>query len=243
MAPAAALTAVAVATPRKSHHPTGPWLFDTTVRDLVRPTGLLTRLHLRDVSDVTLSLGMAWPLLFDTLLVAGWAHDSPDVALQLAVLDVEAIAFAGALQVATSGWVARERPYGTLCEAGGALDPKTRDCRLDFNRYRSFFSGHATAAFASAGLVCVNHAFVPLYGQGRAPGVAACAGAVTLALATATLRVSGDQHWPTDIATGAVVGLSVGVALPLLTRYLVPSFKAPVDVYADGAGAGVRGSF
>jgi membrane-associated phospholipid phosphatase len=243
MAPAATLTAVAVATPRKTNHPTGPWLFDTAVRDLVRPTDLLARLHLRDVSDVTLSLGLAWPLLVDTLLVAGWAHGSPDVALQLAVLDVEAIAFAGALQVATSGWVARERPYGTLCAPGGTLDPETRDCRLDFNRYRSFFSGHATAAFASAGLVCVNHAFVPLYGEGRAPAVAACAGAVTLALATATLRVSGDQHWPTDIATGAVVGLSVGVALPLLTRYLVPSYKAPVDLYADGAGAGIRGRF
>jgi membrane-associated phospholipid phosphatase len=241
LAPAGALAGISLLTQRQAPFPSGPALFDDALRPLVRPSTLSQRLQLRGLSDVTLVTGMAWPVLVDALLLAGWAHGSPDVALQLAVSDVEAVAFAVSVQFATAAWVGRERPYGTLCREGGELDPLSHDCASTFARYRSFFSGHATAAFASAGLVCVHNAHLPLYGS-QAGGVAACAGALTLALATATLRVSGDQHWPTDVATGAAWGLGVGMALPLLTRYLVP-FRPPVQVYANGSGAGVRGEF
>ena len=241
LAPAAGLAGVSLFTPRQGNYPSGPALFDEAVRPLVRPSTLEQRLRLRALSDVTLGATMAWPVLVDALLLAGWAHGSPDVAVQLAITDVEAVAFAVSVQFATAAWVGRERPYGSLCREGGELDPASGECTSAFSRYRSFFSGHATAAFASAGLVCVHNAHLPLYGS-RAGGAAACAGALTLALATATLRVSGDQHWPTDVATGAAWGLGVGVALPLLTRYLVP-FRPPVEVYADGSGAGVRGEF
>ncbi|MBM4379178.1 MAG: phosphatase PAP2 family protein, partial [Deltaproteobacteria bacterium] len=241
MAPAAAVAGVSLFTARQGNFPSGPALFDEALRPAVRPSTLEQRLRLRALSDVTLGATMAWPVVVDALLLAGWAHGSPDVALQLALSDVEAVAFAVSVQFATAAWVGRERPYGSLCREGGELDPASHDCSSTFARYRSFFSGHATAAFASAGLVCAHNAHLPLYGS-RAGGAAACAGAVTLALATATLRVSGDQHWPTDVLTGAAWGFSVGMALPLLTRYLVP-FKPPVDVYADGAGAGIRGKF
>lgn len=240
VAPAAVVAGVSLFTQRAPPFPSGPVLFDEPLRNAVRPSGLEDRLRLRALSDVTLGAAMAWPVLVDAVLLAGILHRSPDVAVQLAVSDVEAVAFAISVQFATAAWVGRERPYGALC-TDGTFAADSEQCRSQFSRYRSFFSGHATAAFASAGLVCVHNAHLPLYGS-RGGGAAACGGALVVALATATLRVSGDQHWPTDVATGAAWGLGVGVALPLLTRYLVP-WKPPVDVYADGSGAGIRGTF
>ena len=240
MAPAAAVAGVSLFTQKQPPFPSGPVLFDEPLRAAVRPSALEDRLRLRALSDVTLGATMAWPVLVDAVLLAGFVHASPDVALQLALSDVEAVAFAVSVQFATAAWVGRERPYGALC-TDGTFAADSEQCTSQFSRYRSFFSGHATAAFASAGLVCVHNAHLPLYGS-RGGGAAACGGALVLALATATLRVSGDQHWPTDVAAGAAWGLGVGVALPLLTRYLVP-WKPPVDVYADGSGAGVRGTF
>lgn len=240
MAPAAAVAGVSLFTQKSPPFPSGPVLFDEPLRAAVRPSALEDRLRLRALSDVTLGATMAWPVLVDAVLLAGFVHGSPDVALQLAVSDVEAVAFAVSVQFATAAWVGRERPYGALC-TDGTFPADSEQCTSQFSRYRSFYSGHATAAFASAGLVCVHNAHLPLYGS-RGGGAAACGGALVLALATATLRVSGDQHWPTDVATGAAWGLGVGVALPLLTRYLVP-WKAPVDIYADGSGAGIHGAF
>jgi membrane-associated phospholipid phosphatase len=75
----------------------------------------------------------------------------------------------------------------------------------------SFYSGHAALAFtlaAAAGTVS------DLRGYRSAPWV--WAAGMTLATATAYLRVAGDKHYLTDVLAGAAVGTAAGIALPRL---------------------------
>jgi membrane-associated phospholipid phosphatase len=80
----------------------------------------------------------------------------------------------------------------------------------------SFYSGHTSLAFAvatSAGTVASlrNDRLAPwIWGSGLA-----------LATTVGYLRIAADRHWLTDVATGAVVGSAIGVAVPrLLHRHL-----------------------
>jgi membrane-associated phospholipid phosphatase len=73
----------------------------------------------------------------------------------------------------------------------------------------SFFSGHATEAFAlatSAGTVATlrGYRWAPVVWGAEAP----------LAFATAYLRIAADRHWFTDVAVGMIVGAGLGVAIP-----------------------------
>jgi len=52
-----------------------------------------------------------------------------------------------------------------------ASDPDyDRDCADDVQRNQSFLSGHTAMSFTGAGLICVEHANLALYGGGS-PGV------------------------------------------------------------------------
>ncbi|MFL5262188.1 MAG: phosphatase PAP2 family protein [Anaeromyxobacteraceae bacterium] len=75
----------------------------------------------------------------------------------------------------------------------------------------SFFSGHASGAFAVAGAFGT---VARLRGYRGWPALYAAGFAV--AAGVAYLRVAGDKHWLTDVAAGAVVGAAAGVGLPLL---------------------------
>ncbi len=75
----------------------------------------------------------------------------------------------------------------------------------------SFYSGHAAFAFsvvAAAGTVS------SLRGYRSAPWVWGVG--MTLAALTAYLRVAADQHYLTDVLTGAAIGTAMGVAVPRL---------------------------
>ncbi|MEO7096591.1 MAG: phosphatase PAP2 family protein, partial [Polyangiales bacterium] len=82
---------------------------------------------------------------------------------------------------------------------------------------RSFFSGHSSLSFASAGLICSHHLKLDLF-ESNGDEIA-CVMALTAATATATLRVVGDQHYLSDVVMGAVIGTSIGFGLPLLHHY------------------------
>jgi membrane-associated phospholipid phosphatase len=75
----------------------------------------------------------------------------------------------------------------------------------------SFFSGHTSLAFAvatSAGTVA------SLRGDRLAPWI--WGSGLALASTVGYLRIAADRHWFTDVATGAVVGSAIGVAVPRL---------------------------
>lgn len=118
-----------------------------------------------------------------------------------AVPIVEASVLAGLLNQTVKFAVGRQRPFVRVA------DPM-RPAELDDNV--SFFSGHATLAFAiatSAGMVAHarSYSIEPIV----------WAGGYALAATTGYLRIAADKHYLSDVVVGAIVGTGVGLATPL----------------------------
>lgn len=192
----------------------GGILADESARSSWRLGTELQRRAIRDASDLLLSGVVSYPF-FEAVVIAGWYRRSPEVASQMALINAEAAAVTGALQAIANVIGSRERPYGRLC--GTERPAEGRDCDSQ-DRYFSFFSGHTSQAFVSAALVCTHNAYLPLYGSGPG-GVVACGSAMLVAAATGAMRILGDQHYLSDVATGAIVGTTIGLVLPRLLHY------------------------
>ena len=220
----------------------GGILFDDDVRDGLRIGSLGGRYFFRDMSDVGVSLASTWPFLVDALVTAWWYRGRADLARNMALVSAEAFAIAAAVQGGANLLGSRERPFGRLC--GTEIPEKSVDCEPDV-RYRSFFSGHATLAFTSAGLLCANHLGLGLLG--KTGDILTCAGGFTVATATSVFRVMSDMHYATDVAIGALVGTAAGLAVPLLhfRRPAAEPAAGQVDVRFGpvGRGIGLVGTF
>lgn len=222
---------------------TGPVLFDNEFRSLVRGSSLQVRYSFRDASDVGLSLAVTWPFFVDALASAWWLRGSRDVAEQMALVDLETFAIAGALQGVTNVFVGRERPYGSTCGAG--LPPDAYDCSGS-THYRSFFSGHSAFSFTGAALVCFHHFEQELLG---APWDAlSCGLGYGVAASTAIFRSVADVHYASDIVTGALMGTVIGYGVPLM-HFRMPAVGDPkrqgftMKIVPQAMGAGVVGMF
>ncbi len=143
------------------------------------------RAVLSDVSGglvAALAAGMWWSLA--TRGPSGRRH---------IVASAQSAALATGLSVAIQEIVGRDRPV-FYTDAAGDIDPaETRP---------SFPSGHTAVAFALASSYVLS---------GAAPSDVAKIAAVVAATVVATLRVASGQHFPSDVAGAAVVG--VGSAL------------------------------
>lgn len=224
-------------------HRSGGMLFDESVRDALRPDSRTERQLWRDMSDIFLSLAVAYPYLVDALIDAAWAHDSPDVARQMALIDTETFAITAALQGIATFVSGRERPYVRTC--GGETPADSADC-TSTDRFRSFFSGHTSLTFTAATLTCSHHAHFALYGGALDP--AACVTGLALAAATGMFRVMADMHYLTDALTGAAIGTFSGLFFPWLLHYRNGSGEASpstahVMLVPVGLGAGLAGDF
>jgi membrane-associated phospholipid phosphatase len=235
----------AIVQPLKKHS-VGPYLFDKPIESALRASSTQTAYVYRDASDVGLSLMATWPFMVDALITAWWYRGSRDVAEQMALLGLETLAVSGALQGVTNVIVSRERPYGAQCGKPGGEPENALDCEGS-THYRSFFSGHSAFSFTGAALICFEHMELDLLGG---PWDAlTCAGGYAVAATTATFRVTGVEHYPTDVLTGAAVGSLVGWGVPML------HFKHPnvatvrttggltMRIVPNGTGAGIVGTF
>ena len=74
--------------------------------------------------------------------------------------------------------------------------------RPDRSDTRSFFSGHTSAAFTSAGYLCAMEREL-------------CGAGLIGASLTGYLRVAGNKHWSSDVLVGAVVGYLSGRNAPI----------------------------
>jgi membrane-associated phospholipid phosphatase len=205
-------------------------IFDEGARGVLKADGSF-RVNARDTSDVLLSISSSYPMLIDALVVAWWHRGSSIVATQMALMNAEAMAVTAAIQGLVSAVGSRERPYGRpggICDDG--VHSTTSDCVHD-NRYRSFFSGHTSQAFVSAALTCAHHANIPLYGS-RTADQLACVTHLALAGAIGTLRIVADMHYASDVITGAVIGSTVGLAIPYLWHYKPAEETARVSPWA-----------
>jgi hypothetical protein len=169
----------------------------------------------RDTSDLLLSLNISFPLLVDSLIVTYWYRRSPEVAGQTALIAVEAMAITSALQGVASAAFGRERPYGRDC--GTSVPSGLDDCTSN-DRYRSFFSGHTSLAFAAAGVTCTNHAMHDIFGDPVADALA-CGATLATATTVGMMRVVALKHYLTDVGTGAAVGTLTGLGIPWLLHY------------------------
>jgi len=218
--------------------------FDNDVRNALRATTFQARLDARDTSDVGLGFITTFPILVDSLVVAYWYRGSTDVAQQMALIDLEAMTIAGAIQGTANFFAGRERPYGQGC--GTEIPNDTQDCQST-SRYRSFFSGHSTLSFTSASLICAHHQALKLFDSAADP--VTCVTGYVAAATIATLRVVGDVHYASDVLIGAVVGTSVGLGLPLLHHYKreKPAFASlsglQMQIVPSMNGAAVVGTF
>lgn len=208
--------AAAIVPPLPVHHLDGGILFDNAVRNAVRPASIQVRYAFRDASNVELSVAATWPFFADALTSVWWYHGDRDTAQAMAVLDLETLAIAGAVQGVTNVVVSRPRPYASSCGTP-ELPAAALDCGPT-TEYRSFFSGHATFTFTAAALVCLNHSDTDLLGS---PWDAlTCGGGYLLATTTSVFRLFADLHYSSDVIAGALVGTLIGYGVPYLHRHL-----------------------
>jgi membrane-associated phospholipid phosphatase len=209
----------------------GPLPFDTAARNLLRLHDVEARRSAAHVSDKIYYGLVAYPIVVDAGIVALAVHQKPEVALQLFLIDLESQTVAGAIAL-TAEKLGRVRPMGKECEKDPNYDYK---CGNDDRLNLSFLSGHTLTSFASAGLICVHHQHLPLYGGGLAEPIA-CATGLVAASAVGAMRIMSDNHYFSDAVGGAAIGFAAGYVLPSLLHYgfgesdhpkksLIPSFE------------------
>jgi membrane-associated phospholipid phosphatase len=175
-----------------------PGTLDGNVARAVAWSNPKTADTLSNVTQVLVPLGaIGYGVLQGYLLkdpAAGWSS---------ALLITEATSIAMLANVIVKYAVGRARPYAWM----GNGDPYGDS--VDANL--SFFSGHTTFTFAvavSAGTIFLMQG---MPGAGWVLG-----GGLALAAFTGYLRMGAEQHYLTDVLTGAAVGSLVGWAVPFL---------------------------
>jgi membrane-associated phospholipid phosphatase len=230
-----------------------PPAVDASVRDSLRASTHAGRSLAANLSDVSATFVVAYPVLGDALVNAAGLRDSPDVAVQLSAVYLQAAAIAGALNSVTKVAVGRERPYGREC--GAERDLQSDECEPR-HRYVSFYSSHASTTFTAASVSCAFGHYLPLWTKTGAAGDGAlwpCIVGYSLAAGTGVLRVVADQHYASDVLVGAVSGTLVGWIVPWLRfgeRGPEPSGGSRHDLHVapligsrSGAGVTVSGVF
>jgi membrane-associated phospholipid phosphatase len=206
--------------------------FDSSVRDALhwRETGKA------DVISYVVPLAVEPAIVFGLNAYSARDQAPPRAGWVDALLMSEATAIAMAMNQGVKFIVGRERPFvHELPEAEKPLTSRPSDNNL------SFYSGHATLAFAMA---TSGGTIASMRGYRLAPWVWGIG--LALAAATAYLRIAADRHYLTDVTVGAVVGGLIGFAVPYLfhdPRRERRVVLAPGPVDHGGASLAVRGVF
>ena len=172
-----------------------PILFDGGARNALRAGSEGGRSRAATLSDVGYIGLPLYAAVVEAGLVTWIQRGKGDAALQLALIEAEAIAINGLLTRVTQRAVGRSRPDAA---------PGTTD-------NTAFFSGHTSTAFTAASALCVQHSRLEIYG-----GIAdklVCPTALAVAATTGVLRIVADRHWASDVLAGAAVGTLVGLTV------------------------------
>ena len=121
---------------------------------------------------------------------------------------VETVSIAGALNNIVKYAVSRPRPY-IYSKKASLKEQENRDSHL------SFYSGHATTAFATAisFSAIMSDRFDKGWQKGLIWGVP-----LTIATTVAYLRVHAGKHFLSDVLVGAIIGASIGWSVPYIHK-------------------------
>ncbi len=161
------------------------------------------------VSDILVGTSIISPifLLFDDNI----RHD----AVTIGAMYVETALFATFTPSYGKGGVRRIRPfvYGTKAPLS---ERQNTDAR------RSFFSGHATWAFATS--LFFANVYSDYYPNSKYKNFI-WYGSIGLASTVSILRVSSGAHFISDVIVGAAVGSTIGYIIPYLHRNQSENFS------------------
>jgi membrane-associated phospholipid phosphatase len=191
----------------------GGVLFDDAFRGWLRAETPEGRARANHVSDMVWLGGSAVPFVIDLPIVL-LAHRQPQVAWQILMMDLEAYAVAGFIGRTMHLELGRGRPSVADCAADPGYDPL---CGGRGNN-ASFPSGHTLGVATAAGLTCVHHRYLPLYGHPVADG-SVCGVMALATLVTGATRIMADRHHSTDVLAGAAIGFASGYGIPWLLHY------------------------
>jgi membrane-associated phospholipid phosphatase len=221
----------------------GPFGFDEAFRDAFVLHDFDDRKIAGRISDITLG-ALVVHRIIDTTLVTWAGHRSGDAAWQMMAIDLQAMAFSLGITNATKRAFERERPSGTACRTEAGYDQRCREQSSD----GSFYSGHTSLAFTAAGLACVHHLSVPLYGGDG--DVVTCIASALAAASVAFERTLADRHYISDVMLGSAVGVFSGAVMPFLSFYARPqnddalvSWSVAPLPSPYGGGLSLRGFF
>jgi len=191
-------------------------LFDDSARSALRAGSESGRSRAATASDIGY-LGLpVYAIGVEAGLAVWLGKGKADAAVQLALIDAEALAINGLLSRVTQKAVGRARPDA---------QPATPD-------NTSFFSGHTSTAFTMASALCVQHARLEVYGN--AADKVVCPAALAVAATTGILRIVADRHWASDILAGAIFGTAVGASVSWVHLREVGAASATLSLGPDG---------
>lgn len=190
----------------------GPVLLDDYARDGLVATGPGVDTA-AGASDLLVTALMGYTIFVDSIGRAGLANDEWDSAFQTSAIAVQSHALNVLVTTGLKYGFGRRRPGFGRC-----YDEPFSDASCAERPNVSFPSGHTSAAFTGAGLVCVTHEHLPYYGGGVADRIA-CYTAIGLATATGILRIASNNHYLTDIAAGALLGFAMGYVIPKVVYF------------------------
>ena len=112
--------------------------------------------------------------------------------------------------------------------------------RQDIESLRSFFSGHATRAFAAGVMTAIMYEdYFPDSEYRTLVWIAS----VGLASSSAILRVTSGSHFPTDVIVGAAIGSGIGYFIPYIHRSRSEQLSISPLFFPDRTGIGLTYRF
>ncbi|HEY5940385.1 MAG TPA: phosphatase PAP2 family protein [Gemmatimonadales bacterium] len=197
-------------------------------------------------SDVAALATLAGPPVLALLTQSG-VHGFGNMIRRPFLLYGESVLLAQAITQVLKPTIARPRPF-TYLPAAERPASSSYDVTTD-HAFLSMPSGHAATTFAAASYAATDN-LLSQPGAGSTEHVAVAAIGGMLAGFTGTLRVKANQHFPSDVLVGGLIGTASGVTVPLLHSYVLPGAKKAVHPgghdwlvtaagYVVGTGAGI----
>lgn len=201
------------------------------VNALDRGATYLSSLTAHRLSNMTLVGTAVLPIV----LTVGAKSMRQDIKT-VGVMYLETMLLANGVQRTVKNVAQRARPF--------VYNPATPlSTKLERNARQSFFSGHATSAFATA--VFTGEVFRHYFPGSKLKSIV-WVGSLGLATATAVLRYEAGRHYPTDLLAGAAFGSLVGWGIPRLHEVKNHSElgrRLEVQPWSNGSATGLYVQF